>query len=366
MRLRDLVYSTFVFGAVVAMGFACSKPECERNSDCGAGLICTTAGVCEMRPFRPPGEVPDAGPGMLRDLGLSDTGTSTPTPDAGDAGVDGGADAADAGDGGPDLGLPDLGPLDGGVVRNEGLITVTEYATGAAPNHIVLGRFIDDAASGVITYERTFGSGQIDCTLTKQVRPASLIGFGATRIEISGFSNGAVSSIELLPTGPGVFQTSQVLGAGLFLGSPDALVFEIESTNAAGNLASYSTTIEPPTPFAPAVFSPGIGTTVYTQVPPINVSWSPSVLEPGLEVHLELVDAPGAIRLSCTAPDGLGALQIPPAALTAFLAENPTPGVTMELRYQSEVTETVPIVGRASGIPTRFRAASGVLWPVQL
>lgn len=365
---RTLLGTSIVAGLLSGLAAACSSPECERNSDCGAGRICAVGGVCEDRPFRPPVEVPDAGPGTLRDSGFRDLG-STPE-DAGDGGAtpgDAGVDAG-VGDGGPDAdaGRPDFGPLDGGVVENEGLVWVGEHTGVAVPvGQVLMGRFIDAVSSGLVTRRTPYAVGAVSCELVRESRPATLVGFAATRIEVSGFQNGSFTQVILNPTGPGTFGSGVTLSAGMFLGSPDVLQFSIVSTGLSGSLAAHRRSLSPPYAFTPGVFSPQVGAVVLAQAP-ISVSWSPAPFQPNLGVVLELADATRAVRLTCSGADGLGQIAIPETARTAFLGAGPTAPVQLELRYQTEVTEGVPLVGSSETIPTRFRLSNGVRWSVQL
>ena len=109
-----------LLAALTAGALGCS--ECERDRDCGEGLVCT-AGACvePPAPAPPPPPVPrlDVGP---RDLGGPvDAGDVGPI-DAGDAGA-GDAGAGDAGDAGAgdagDAGTPLVGPLRGRVWHRE-------------------------------------------------------------------------------------------------------------------------------------------------------------------------------------------------------------------------------------------------------
>lgn len=355
-----------LFGFSFASGFACSRPECERNSDCGAGRLCTLAGVCEDRPFRPPGEVEDAGPVTPRDVSVRDTGELPE--DGGDAGPDIGEADAGAPDGGPDqdAGPPDFGPLDGGVVQNEGLIWVGEHSGLVAPaGHVLVGRFIDELSSGVVTYRTVHTNGPVTCEVVRKVSPAVVTGFAATRLRVSGFENGFYDSVDLNPTGPGTFGSGLTLGAGMFFGSPDVLSFSIVSSGANGSLDNHQVSVPPPHGFAPGVFSPQVGTIVLAQAP-INVSWSPAPLQPNLRTVLELSDANGAVRLTCEAADGLGQISVPESGRSAFLGAGPVAPVQLELRYQSEISGMAPLVGQATGVPSRFRASIGVRWSVQL
>lgn len=359
---------TLLLGLLVGVLAACSRPECERNSDCGAGRVCTPAGVCEARPFRPPGEVEDAGPPILRDLGTGARDAGGAPEDAGDSGAPDASEDAGGVDGGvgADSGLPDFGPLDGGVVENEGLVWIGEHTGVAVPaGHVLLGRFVDAVSSGLVTHRTPYASGSVVCELVRESRPATLVGFTASRIEVTGFANGSYTSVALSPSGPGTFGSGVTLGAGMFFGSPDALTFAIVSSGQIGTLAAHGLSLAPPYAFAPGVFSPQVGSVVLAQAP-ISVSWSPAPLQPSLSVVLELADAARTVRLSCVAPDGLGQVAIPDAARLAFLAAGPVAPVQLELRYQSERTEDVPVVGRSTEIPTRFRLSNGVRWAVQL
>jgi hypothetical protein len=340
VHLRTILISLLLAG----MAAACSKPECEFDSDCGRARACRES-KCIDSPIPPPPP-----PRPQREAGVdadADGGVIT-RPDASDASDDagdGGVGAADA-----DAGLPSN---DGGF----GIGTIWVFETqvpNAAPEKRATGEMQLYSAPPTAA---SFAMGDVACTLEdrRAIRPP-IGGVSGPGIDITGFNALMLpgNSVHLSPSGPGRFDSGQLDAIYLFQGPGAMLTFTVSAGSANGELDRATGTIA-----APTAFSTSMDTTVPVNLrSTILLTWNPVQTMPPRTIVAEIADADRGLVLRCVSPDR-AMMVLPDSGRQAFLAASPRAPAWLELRAEERRTILVPIRG-GGNVSTEIRASAGV------
>jgi hypothetical protein len=342
----------FLWGAVgvaLAAGTSACSDDCTRNEDCALGQVCIR-NTC-----RPDPDPDDPLP----------TGRDRRLPAPGDGGSDGGAGEADGGRDGGDGG--NGGPPE---VRGFGRVVLFQFFTssGGGSEGRVEAVLVDEGSATVTRTEETLPDIQAGtCVLrTRQVDPAGMTAPFLVDSVVARLPAGPVLRLEPdSTTGELELEAPDSLPDPLFPPGPvgDPVTFELAAgTTPLQDLEAVSVNV-------PASFTP---LTPMVQNQPVQLAagsgiqftWQ-SQAGPIQNFALELYDPERDVVLRCTASINLGSYTLPPAAVEAFLDENPSGTLTLDVGFEGRTVEEVEVMGGGDPVEIEFRVLRGARYPVQ-
>jgi hypothetical protein len=161
--------------------------------------------------------------------------------------------------------------------------------------------------------------------------------------------------------GDGRYEPQAAPLPGVFDGATQ-VEYAIVGSGDIGTLAD--TTAVTPAPTAILQAQPTPGTQLFLSIP-FTLTWAGQGMPPmGRRTVVELYDDLREVRLFCRIMD-TGSFTLPNDAVQDFMDENPTPPLTLELRYEYLTIGFAGIDGTGDQLPINFRTAKGVRWPIQ-